>query len=70
MVYGPENKVKELSKNGEFIVVSEVDVELNKQRLWWMTIRSVIEALFDIVSFGTDADREKRNAWCYMLLAI
>ena len=42
LVYGPENKVKELSKNGEFIVLGEVDVELNKQRLWWMTIVVIV----------------------------
>lgn len=38
LVYGPENKVKELSKTGEFVVLGEVDAELRKQRFWWMTI--------------------------------
>ena len=38
MVYGPENKVKELSKTGEFVVLGEVDAELRKQRFWWMAI--------------------------------
>ena len=69
MVYGPENKVKELSKNGEFIVLGEVDVELNKQRLWWMTI-VVIVGTISLAAPGTDADREKRNAWCYMFTSF
>jgi len=38
LVYGPENKVKELSKTGEFVVLGEVDAELRKQRFWWMAI--------------------------------
>ena len=42
LVYGPENKVKELSKTGEFIVLGEVDAELRKQRFWWMTIVVII----------------------------
>ena len=42
LVYGPENKVKELSKTGEFVVLGEVDAELRKQRFWWMTIVVII----------------------------
>ena len=38
LVYGPENKVNDLSKSGEFIVLGEVDAELRKQRFWWMTV--------------------------------
>ena len=38
LVYGPENKVNDLSKSGEFIVLGEVGAELRKQRFWWMTI--------------------------------
>ncbi len=42
LVYGPENKVNELSKSGEFIVLGEVEAELSKQRFWWMTIIVII----------------------------
>ncbi len=38
LVYGPENKVNDLSKSGEFIVLGEVGAELRKQRFWWMTV--------------------------------
>ena len=46
LVYGPKNKVNELSKTNEFVVLGEVDAELRKQRFWWMTI---------VVIFGTIA---------------
>ena len=42
LVYGPENKVDELSKNGDFVVLGEVQAELSKQRFWWMTIVVII----------------------------
>ena len=51
LVYGPENKVKELSKNGEFIVLGEVDIELSKQRFWWMTIIVIIGTI-SLAAFG------------------
>lgn len=38
LVYGPANKISELSKSGDFIVLGEMDAELRKQRFWWMTI--------------------------------
>tara|TARA_Y100001934_G_C12361353_1_gene780932 strand:- start:101 stop:1897 length:1797 start_codon:yes stop_codon:yes gene_type:complete len=42
LIYGSENKVKELSNSGEFIVLGEVEAELSKQRLWWMTIVTIL----------------------------
>ena len=42
LVYGPEKKVRDLTNNGEFLVLGEVDAELRKQRLWWMTIVVII----------------------------
>ncbi len=42
LVYGPKNKVKRLSKTGEFIVLGEVDAELRKQRFWWVTIVAIL----------------------------
>jgi di/tricarboxylate transporter len=38
LVYGPENKINQLNKNGDFIVLGEMNAELKKQRFWWMTI--------------------------------
>ena len=42
LVYGPEKKVETLSEKGEFLVLGEVDAELSKQRLWWMTIAVIV----------------------------
>ena len=42
LVYGPKNKVNELSKTNEFVVLGEVDAELRKQRFWWMTIIVIV----------------------------
>ena len=41
LVYGPKNKVSELSNSGDFIVLGEVDAELKKQKFWWMTIVAI-----------------------------
>ena len=41
LVYGPKNKVRELSNSGDFIVLGEVDAELKKQKFWWMTIVAI-----------------------------
>ena len=48
LVYGPEKKVRDLTKNGEFLVLGEVNAELRKQRLWWMTI----VAIFGVICSG------------------
>lgn len=45
LVYGPANKVEDLSKNGEFVVLGEVEAELRKQRFWWMTIVVILGAI-------------------------
>ena len=37
LVYGPENKVNDLSKSGDFIVLGEVDAALIILRVWVMT---------------------------------
>ena len=42
LIYGPENKINEMSKTSEFVVLGEVDAELKKQRFWWMTIVVII----------------------------
>tara|TARA_A100001037_G_scaffold303368_1_gene337181 strand:+ start:2785 stop:4578 length:1794 start_codon:yes stop_codon:yes gene_type:complete len=45
LVYGPANKIENLSKNGDFIVLGEVEAELRKQRFWWMTIIVILGAI-------------------------
>jgi len=51
LVYGPKNKVNELSKTNEFVVLGEVDAELRKQRFWWMTIVAIIGTIA-LAAFG------------------
>jgi len=51
LVYGPEKKVNNLSENGEFLVLGEVDAELQKQRLWWMTIVAIFGTI-TLAAFG------------------
>ena len=51
LVYGPKNKVDELSKTNEFVVLGEVDAELRKQRFWWMTIVVIIGTIA-LAAFG------------------
>ena len=45
LVYGPLNKVNELSKGGDFIVLGKVEAVLRKQRFWWMSIVVVLAAI-------------------------
>ena len=45
LVYGPANKIVELSKNNDFIVLGEVRAEMRKQRFWWMTIIVIIATI-------------------------
>ena len=51
LVYGPKNKVNELSQTNEFVVLGEVDAELRKQRFWWMTIVVIIGTIA-LAAFG------------------
>ena len=64
LVYGPENKINQLNKNGDFIVLGEMNAELKKQRFWWMTISCNI---YDhtICSFRLYANCQKFNVRCH-----
>jgi len=42
LVYGPSNKISELSKGGDFIVLGEVEAKLRKKRFWWLSIVVVL----------------------------
>ena len=45
LVYGPANKLKDLAKSNDFIVLGEVGTELRKQRFWWMSIVVILGAI-------------------------
>ena len=45
LVYGPREKIKELSDSGNFIVLGEIDATLQKNRFWWVSLAVVISAV-------------------------
>jgi di/tricarboxylate transporter len=44
-VYGPREKIKELSDSGNFIVLGEIDATLQKNRFWWVSLAVVVSAV-------------------------
>jgi di/tricarboxylate transporter len=51
LVYGSRQKIHDLSLAGEFIVLSELEVDLKKQRFWWMSIAVIISVVL-LASLG------------------
>ena len=53
LIYGPENKIQNISKRTDFIMIGEVEVKLRKKRFWWMSITvmffAILGAALDIV---------------------
>jgi di/tricarboxylate transporter len=45
LVYGPREKIKELSDSGNFIVLGEIDATLQKNRFWWVSLVVVVSAV-------------------------
>jgi len=45
LIYGPENKIQDLSKSTDFIMIGEVEGKLRKKRFWWMSITVMIFAI-------------------------
>ena len=46
LVYGPRDKIKELSESGNFIVLGEIEATLQKNRFWWVSLVVIISAVF------------------------
>ncbi len=46
LVYGPRDKIKELSDSGNFILLSEIETSLQKHRFWWVSLVVIISAVF------------------------
>jgi di/tricarboxylate transporter len=42
LVYGPREKIHAMAASPDFIVMSELDVTLRKQRFWWMSILVIL----------------------------
>ena len=45
LVYGPREKIKELSESGNFIVLGEIEATLQKHRFWWVSLVVIISAV-------------------------
>ena len=45
LVYGPRDKIKELSESGNFIVLGEIEATLQKHRFWWVSLVVIISAV-------------------------
>lgn len=45
LVYGPREKIKELSDSGNFIVLGEIEATLQKHRFWWVSLVVIISAV-------------------------
>ncbi len=45
LVYGPREKIKELSDSGNFIVLGEIDATLQKNRFWWVSLAVIVSAV-------------------------
>ena len=38
LIYGPIEKIKELSESGDFIVLGEIEATLQKHKYWWVSV--------------------------------
>ena len=42
LVYGPIEKIKELSDSGDFIVLGEIEATLQKHKYWWVSVAVIL----------------------------
>jgi len=45
LLYGPRDKIKELSETGDFIVLGEIEATLQKHRFWWVSLAVIVSAV-------------------------
>jgi len=45
LVYGPIEKIKELSDSGDFIVLGEIEATLQKHKYWWVSVAVILGAV-------------------------
>lgn len=45
LLYGPRDKINELSENGDFIVLGEIEATLQKHRFWWVSLAVIVSAV-------------------------
>ena len=42
LIYGPIEKIKELSDSGDFIVLGEIEATLQKHKYWWVSVLVIL----------------------------
>ena len=42
LIYGPIEKIKELSESGDFIVLGEIEATLQKHKYWWVSVAVIL----------------------------
>ena len=42
LIYGPIEKIKELSDSGDFIVLGEIEATLQKHKYWWVSVTVIL----------------------------
>ncbi len=45
LVYGPREKIQELSESGHFIVLGEIQADLKKHQFWWVSVAVIFTAI-------------------------
>ena len=45
LIYGPIEKIKELSESGDFIVLGEIEATLQKHKYWWVSVAVIFGAV-------------------------
>ena len=45
LIYGPIEKIKELSDSGDFIVLGEIEATLQKHKYWWVSVAVILGAV-------------------------
>lgn len=45
LIYGPIEKIKELSDSGDFIVLGEIEATLQKHKYWWVSVAVIFCAI-------------------------
>ena len=69
LIYGPIEKIKELSDSGDFIVLGEIEATLQKHKYWWVSV-AVILGIVILAALGIVSILKGALIGAIFLLAI
>ena len=69
LIYGPIEKIKELSDSGDFIVLGEIEATLQKHKYWWVSV-AVILGIVILAALGIVSILKGTLIGAIFLLAI